>query len=168
MPYVRPTILRLPMMKTSLTAVFPLTAFVSCGLMSACGSASPAPLGNAGSWSGTTAQGSPITFSVSPDERVTSISVGYSFNGCTGTKRFSNLDLETAPSVACIPGPCTPPVSSYREFRYSVGPLALGDEASTSVNGQFSSYGRAMGVADFRNYPGCGTATRVTWSAARR
>ena len=158
-------------MKTSSMAVFGLMAFVSFALMGACSSASPtSPTsnGNAGNWSGTTTQGSPITFSVSPDERVTSISLGYSFNGCTGTKTFSNLNLETTPSVTCIPGPCTPPVSTSREFRYSEGALALGNEPSTSVNGQFSSHDRAAGVADFWNYPSCGTATRVTWTAIRR
>ena len=155
-------------MKTSLTAAFALVALVSGALTSGCGSASPAPAGNAGNWSGTTAQGRQITFTVSPDERVTSISVGYSFNGCAGTKTFSNLNLETTPSVTCIPGPCTPPASTYREFRYSEGPSPPGNEPATSVVGQFSSHVMAMGAVDFWNFPGCGTASRITWTATRR
>lgn len=49
-----------------------------------------------GDWSGTTSQGMPITFVVSPDETLTAISVGYNFNGCAGYHTVSNLKVANA------------------------------------------------------------------------
>jgi hypothetical protein len=94
-------------------------AIVLCALANACSTSAPTPVGYAGQWTGTTAQGRPIAFTVSADEKVTSITVGYSFNGCSGSQTFSNLNLDTAPNVTCIPGPCGPGMSSYRAFNYS-------------------------------------------------
>ena len=59
-------------------------ALVAWAVLSACNPTTPSPASSGaldGQWSGTTAQGVPITFSVSPNQKVTSISVGYSFNG---------------------------------------------------------------------------------------
>jgi hypothetical protein len=145
-------------------------AIVVCAAMSACGSSGSGPTGPSatsytGQWIGTTAHGTPITFTVSPDEKVTDITLGYSFNGCSGSHTFSNLNLETAPSVTCIPGPCPPVVSSYRSFNYSTGPI---DGPSTIVIGLFPSVTRAEGLVGFRNYPGCGSATGIAWIATRR
>src|SRR5438046_1264923 len=75
-----------------------------CALMCACGPTTPSSATLDGQWSGTTSQGTPITFTVSSDQKVTDITVGYSFNGCSGVQTFSNLNLETAPMVTCIPG----------------------------------------------------------------
>src|SRR5712692_10952478 len=107
-------------------------------VISACGSGPTTPAGGsyAGQWSGTTSQGKPIAFTVSSDQKVTAITVGYSFNGCSGVQTYSNLNLDTAPNVACIPGPCSPVVSSYRAFSYSAG---SGDGSLTVVNGGFPS-----------------------------
>ena len=72
-----------------------LLALIACALPAACGgSASPAVPGAgrfAGEWSGTTFQGRPITFTVS-GEKVTAISVGYAFSGCSGVDTLSGLD----------------------------------------------------------------------------
>ena len=155
-------------MKIPRATTLRVTALVWCGLMSGCSSSSPTPLGNAGEWAGTTAHGSPISFTVSQDEKVTLISIGYNFNGCVGSKTFSNLDLGTVPNVSCTPGPCTPPVSTYRAFSYSEGGLAFSVDPSPSVNGFFPSPGSASGAASFWNYPGCGTANGVPWTATRR
>ena len=106
-----------------------------------------------------------MTFTVSSDQKVTAIAVGYSFNGCSGTQTFSNLNLDTAPMVTCIPGPCPDSVSSYRAFGYSA---RSPDGPSTSVNGLFPSTTRAEGQVTFRDYPGCGTAVGVGWAATRR
>src|SRR5688572_11814170 len=96
----------------------------SCALvlLSACGGSpsSPSSLSlSVGQWTGTTEQGTPITFTVSADEILTTITVGYRFNGCSGTQTFSNLTVATAPDLICIPGPCSGTVSSYRSFAYS-------------------------------------------------
>jgi hypothetical protein len=136
-----------------------------CVLMSACGPTAPSSAGLDGQWSGTTSQGTPMTFTVSAEQKVTAITVGYSFNGCSGTQTFSNLNLDTAPMVTCIPGPCPSGVSSYRAFGYSAGSI---DGPFTSVNGLFPLASRAEGQVNFRDYPGCGTAAGVGWTASKR
>lgn len=74
-----------------------LLALIACALSAACGGdATPtAPGGGrfAGEWVGTTFQGRPITFTVS-GEKVTAVSVGYSFSGCTGVDTLTGLDHE--------------------------------------------------------------------------
>src|SRR5688572_15405045 len=119
-----------------------------------------------GQWNGITSQGMPIAFTVSPDETLTTITIGYSFNGCSGSQTFANLSIRTAPELICVPGPCTGAVTSYRAFGYSDGSRVSGP--NTTVNGLFLLGNRAEGQARFVDYPGCGTATGVTWSATRR
>lgn len=125
-----------------------------------------APSLSVGQWSGITSQGMPIAFTVSPDETVTTITLGYSFNGCSGSQTFSNLNIRTAPDVTCVPGPCSDAVASYRAFSFSDGPF--GGAPRTTVNGLFLPGNRAEGQAGFLDYSGCGTATGVRWTAARR
>src|SRR4051812_40937172 len=91
-------------------------------LASACssGPASPSVASlSVGQWTGTTAQGASIAFTVSPDEVLRTIGVGYIFNGCSGTQTFADLNVPTAPDVTCIPGPCSGGISTYRAFGYS-------------------------------------------------
>src|SRR6195256_1226970 len=56
-----------------------------------------------GQWKGTTSQGRPITFTVSSAQKVTAITVGYNFNGCSGSNTFSNLNLD----IGVTPNPAT-------------------------------------------------------------
>ena len=139
-------------------------------LQSGCGgptTPSPGALSlSVGQWSGTTSQGMPIAFTVSADETLTTLTIGYNFNGCSGSQMFSNLNVRTAPEVICVPGPCSGTVASYRSFRYTAGPVDGG--ARTSVNGLFLPGDRAEGQAGFFDYPGCGTAAGVGWTATRR
>ena len=129
--------------------------------------ASPAPSSlSVGQWAGTTAQGAAISFEVSSSETLTTMSVSYSFNGCSGTRAFANVNVSTVPSVICIPGPCPGPTPSSRTFAFSEG--TPGSNPVTMVNGLFMPGGRAQGIASFRDYPGCGTADRVDWTATRR
>ena len=86
---------------------FVITAMCVCLAAAGCGgSSSPttptAPRGYSGQWSGMTQQGQPITFTISPDEKLTSIVVGYNFNGCSGTQNYSSLAVEIKPQSACI------------------------------------------------------------------
>jgi hypothetical protein len=137
-------------------------------LASACGdptSPSRSSL-SVGEWNGITAQGTVITFTVSSDEILTTISVGYSFNGCAGTQTFLNLNVPTAPDVTCIPGPCSGTTSTYRAFAYSSGSVRTGP--NTTVNGLFLPGNRAQGLVSFHDFPGCGTAAGVEWTATRR
>jgi hypothetical protein len=156
------------MMRTRVKAVRWIGTFVAV-LASGCGNGptSPSPSSlSVGQWSGATAQGTPITFSVSTDEILTMIAVGYNFNGCAGTQTFSNLNVPTAPDVTCIPGPCSGSIGTYRAFAYSSGSRGTGP--NTSFNGLFLPGGRAQGLVSFTDYPGCGTAAGVEWTATRR
>jgi hypothetical protein len=132
--------------------------------MSACGATAPSPAALEGQWSGTTSQGAPIAFTVSAAQKVTTITVGYSFNGCSGVQTFSNLNLETAPMVTCIPGPCPDAISSYRAFNYSAGSI---NGPLTTINGLFPVMTRAEGAVGFRDYPACGTAVGIGWTATK-
>jgi len=137
-----------------------------CALASGCGGPTkPSSSTLEGQWSGTTSQGTPISFTVSSDQKVTAITVGYTFNGCAGTQTFANLSLETAPTLICLPGPCAPSLTSFRSFNYSTGPF---NGPSTSVNAVFQGTGRAEGQVAFRDFAGCGSATGVGWTATKR
>jgi hypothetical protein len=118
-----------------------------------------------GEWEGTTSQGKPMSFTVSRDEKVTSIILGYELNECSGTREFFELKVPTAPDVTCMPGPCSRTLSSYRAFGFSDGTPASGPY--TQVNGVFLPRNQAKGQAIFRDYPNCGSAT-VQWTATRR
>ena len=144
--------------------------FVSCVVIGACGSggtnpATPSGTSYEGQWSGTTVQGEPIALTISSDQKVTAITVGYRFNGCAGMQTFSNLRIDTIPNVTCIPGPCSPSLSSFRAFSYSAGSV---DAGLTLINGVFPSTSRSEGSAGFTNYPGCGSVLGVGWTATRR
>ena len=144
---------------------FPLIAL--CAFAGACGSATtPTPVGYAGQWSGTTAHGRSIAFTISADEAVTAITVAHDFNGCSGSQTFSNLSLNIAPNVICIPGPCTGSLASFRTFAYMSGDRI--EAPSTEVHAVFPSTTSAEGTVNFRSYPGCGSATGVAWTATRR
>ncbi len=118
-----------------------------------------------GEWEGTTSQGKPIAFTVSQDEKVTSITLGYGFNDCSGSREFLKLNIPTAPDLTCIPGPCPRTAVSYRAFGFSDGTVAGGPY--TQVNGVFLPRNQARGQAIFSGYPDCGSAT-VEWTATRR
>jgi hypothetical protein len=107
-----------------------------------------------GQWSGRTAQGQAITFTVSPDERVTTITLAHDFNGCSGSETFSGLNLE-------IKG-----TSSSGSFEHIAGNTVQGP--STQIDALFLSTETAAGSVNFRSYPGCGNAIGVTWTARRR
>jgi hypothetical protein len=143
-----------------------LSVIAACALVAACReSAAPTPAGYAGQWSGTTAQGRPISFTIA-GEAVTTLTVGHDFNGCSGSQTFSGLSLSIVPNVICPTGPCPPSLSSYRAFGYgSGGPI---DGPSLAVNAVFLSMDRAEGTVNFRGYPGCGNAIGVGWMATRR
>lgn len=151
------------------TAAGVLATCCAVVLLAACGGSpsSPSPSSlSVGQWAGTTAHGTPITFTVSSDEILTTITVGYSFNGCSGTQTFSNLNVNTVGDVTCIPGPCSGSIASYRSFAYVSGSIGAG--AVTSINGLFLPGNEAEGLVSFRDFPGCGTAGGVAWSATRR
>jgi hypothetical protein len=143
---------------------------VACALLGACSYPVLPFTGTSslsvGEWSGTTAQGMPISFIVSPNETVTAIRLGYDFNGCSGSHTFTDLNVPTAPDLTCIPGPCSGALSSYRAFGYSSGSPASGP--LTQINGLFLPGDQARGQAVFSNYPSCGITPPVEWTATRQ
>lgn len=137
-----------------------------CAAASACsdgGATTPTPPGSSftGEWSGTTSQGVPISFTVSADQTVTSITVGYRFNGCTGSNTFSNLSLRIGDS----PFPPRVPTPGSAGFGYGSGPP---DGANyTQVQGTFTSNQASTGSVVFLNFGSCGNAV-ANWAASRR
>jgi hypothetical protein len=139
---------------------------LSCTLATACNRIDDvvAPSsGLGGEWSGTTAQGAPIAFTMSADDRVTSLTIGYAFNGCSGSQTFSNLSLPLE-KVSCTSPSCPAGLPSVQAFSYTA---TSSDGASTRVNGGFPLAATAEGIVDFTNYPGCGSAAQIRWSATR-
>jgi hypothetical protein len=126
----------------------------------------PSPAGYAGQWSGRTAQGKTITFTVSSDERVTAITVGHEFNGCASEETFANLSIGIAPELVCIPAPCPASATGHRSFSHSAGDVFGG--RSTTISGLFTSSSLAEGSIAFRNFGSCGTVIGVGWTATRR
>jgi hypothetical protein len=122
--------------------------------------------GYAGQWSGTTAQGRPISFTIGPNDTVTAITLGHEFSGCSGSQTFSSLSLSIVPQVECIPAPCPSSLTSFREFAYDAGTMF--DGPRTEVHGLFMNTTRAEGSINFRNFQGCGTVLGVSWTATRR
>jgi hypothetical protein len=147
----------------------PLASVLST--LAACSSpvspSSPAASGIVGQWSGSTTQGTPISFTVSAAERVTSITVAHNFGGCSGTQTFSNLDIATAADVTCVPGPCPPSITSYRGFSFHDGDSLSGH--ATAVHGIFfRPLGEVTGQANFWNFGACGDAIGVAFTATKR
>ena len=138
-----------------------------CLLAAACGNPTgPSEASYAGQWTGSTGQGRPISFTISSDQAVTSITISHAFNGCAGSQTFESLAISIVPRVECIPGPCAPAIQSYRAFGYSAGNRVEGP--STDLNAVFMSTMSAQGTVNFRSYAGCGDAIGVPWSALRR
>ena len=141
----------------------------ACGIFAACGGPAAPSTGSgsyAGQWSGTTAQGATIAFTVSADETVTAITVGHSFNGCSSSETFSGLNLPLAATVQCIPAPCPSSLQSPRQLEFASGNPFQGP--SVDVHGVFAGPTRVEGSVNFRNYAGCGSAMSVGWSATKR
>lgn len=125
--------------------------------MTGCGGgpAAPTATGYDGEWSGTTSQGSPIAFTVSPAEKLTTITVGYNFNGCTGSSVLF-------PNVALEHGPVPVPVAL---LDYESAPA--GTPNRTLFHFLFTSSKDAHGMVTFVDYAGCGTVSG-TWTATKR
>jgi hypothetical protein len=139
-------------------------ATILCALTIGCGGDGPtgpsATSGYNGQWSGTAAQGRPITFTVAANH-VTAMSIGYSFGTCSGTKTFSNLNLE----IADLPQPPgAPTTAKVTGFAYGIG---APDGSSVQIQGFFRSNTTVDGLVVFAEYPGCGDWFGF-WNATKR
>jgi hypothetical protein len=111
-----------------------------------------------GQWSGMTSQGMRITFTIS-DQKVTSISLGYNFNGCSGMNTYPNLTL----AIGSPPNPGSP--NPGPGFGFGSGPPD--GPNYTQIYGTFSSGTSATGSMIFGDYAGCGNSLGI-WSAAKK
>jgi hypothetical protein len=113
-----------------------------------------------GEWTGATSQGTPITFSVSAPNIVTSITIGHNFNGCRDTQTFSGLSVGIGESS--LPGRM--PTPSNTGFGFGSG----SPEAPhfVQVTGQFTSSQAASGAVTFLNFDDCGHSVAL-WNASR-
>jgi hypothetical protein len=129
----------------------------------ACESATaPSPVGYAGEWTGTTAQGTTVHFNVSAADEVTSFTLTYNFSAaCSG--KLTHTDLAARIHTLVPPGP---PPFDQPGFGFST---KSDDGASgTAVAGHFSPDRRsASGQFTLVHYGACDTVVG-TWSARRR
>ena len=137
-----------------------------CVAVSGCGDSSPSAPSPAttsfnGQWTGTTSQGQPISFTVVSD-RVTTISVGYNYSGCSGTATASNPNLEIGDLRTRVSQPPPEPYS----FSGLVGPYSESD--NTQITAFFSSPAErnGHGIILFVR-PACGE-TIALWSVTKR
>jgi hypothetical protein len=137
----------------------------ACALFGACGGGNttatapnatgPSASGYAGEWSGTTSQGQPISFSVSSDQTVTALSVGYVFSGCSGIDRLSGLSE-----------PIIYPASTGGLSQFG---RKLADGRAINVTIAFVANQIASGAVVFCGAPSCGsTGTGGRFNASRR
>jgi hypothetical protein len=145
-----------------------LLTITLCAAANSCASPSDpsdSPMAYQGEWNGTTSQGRSIAVVVSSDQKVTSITVGYNFNGCSGSKTFSNLSLAIARSQ---PPPGNPqPPGPFDNPGFGFGSGAPDGPDFTQVYGAFSSSQTATGSVVFGGYPGCGNSGAI-WTATKR
>jgi hypothetical protein len=136
----------------------------------ACGGGSPLPSsptersGYAGEWSGTTLQGDGMTFTVSPEQKVTAITITYRLNGCSGTRTVSGLSLDIARPTRPSGNPSAGPFDNPG-FGYASGETI--EQNFFSMVGAFTSNEIATGLTTFSNFMGCGNGATV-WNARRR
>jgi hypothetical protein len=127
-----------------------LAVLVGC----ACAPSRPTPLDFSGEWAGTTSQARPIAFTVSPDLRITAVTVDYSFNGCAGSLTIpSNVALLNTAATADA-------VVSY-------APNGPTGPSRTTVHFLFPSIASASGTLEFMDYSTCGSSN-ATWTANKR
>lgn len=130
----------------------------SCVLVSGCGAASPTSpgpvaVGQAGGWSGTTFQGRPISFTVSPEQQVTTISLGYQIDTCSGVDTFSDLKV---PFAAGVPA-----------FQFAA---ELPDKRQVGIQGYLMPDASVWGTLIVYGPPSCGPSETVAgvFTARRR
>jgi len=120
----------------------------------ACAPSRPTPLDFSGNWSGTTSQGRAIGFTVTPDLRVTGVTVEYAFGGCSAT-----VDIPGAAPLFNT--------SATADAVISYVPSGLNGPNRIVVNFLFPSITNANGTIQFINVSTCGNAN-ATWTATKR
>jgi hypothetical protein len=138
-----------------------------CAVAAACGGDGPtAPSASNsfnGQWTGTTSQGQPITITVS-SERVTAVTVGYSYAGCSGTKTATDLNLEIV-DVRTLPIQAPPGAPPYG-IAGLLGPYSESDNTQIQAWFREPSERSGNGFVLFVR-PGCGESLAL-YTVTRR
>jgi|SRR5215471_6624760 len=112
-----------------------------------------APRSFSGTWIGTTSQGRSIAFTVSRDQRITTVKFDYAFGGCLGS-----LTIPAGAPLLNTPGRAAATVT--------FPPDGQPGSFLVVVRFLFLSSGNANGTIEFTNDPVCGSGS-ATWTAAR-
>lgn len=140
-----------------------VVSIVALCLLSSCGGSSPAApsrMGYEGRWSGSMIPLGSVAFTVSAEQRVTSLTVN--LGGCSRT--FTGLALVIAPPMRAPGSPTGGPFDNPG-FGY-----ASGDPEGAefiNVSGAFTSSETATGIAVSAGSAGCGDSLGA-WNATRR
>ena len=114
----------------------------------------PTPINFSGDWGGTTSQARRMTFTVSPDLRITVLAIDYSFGGCSGSLTLSpNVPLTNTGGTAVA--------------MVTYAPNGPSGPGRAVVNFVFPSAFSANGTVQFMEFPDCG-GSNATWEANRR
>lgn len=141
-----------------------IAASIAISVHVACESpTAPVPVGYAGEWTGTTQHGTPIRFSVSAADEVTSFTVTYNFSvTCSGTLTYTDL----AVPVRKLEPPGPPP---FDQPGFAFGRMSDDRMSATAINGVFSADRRsASGQLVLVGSSDCGPSVLATWDARRR
>jgi hypothetical protein len=153
------------MMRLGGTRRLVIAASIAISAQVACDSPTaptPVPAGYAGEWTGTTQHGTPIRFSVSAADEVTSFTVTYNFSvTCSGTLTYTDLAVPIRKQEP--PGP--PP---FDQPGFAFGRMSDDRVSATAINGVFSAERRsASGQFALVGYSGCGPSVLGTRDARR-
>ena len=159
------------MMKRDMPLIRQIMVVMLSASAAACAGDGPTTPSNgyAGQWAGTvlvmpavipgaglaTLQSRPISFVVSADQRVTELSIGYDFSGCSGTKTFSGLSVTIGPLPRSL------------EQGWGFGTSATDGTNRTEVYATFTSNREASGTSLFIDFPGCGSGGG-NWTATKQ
>ena len=137
-----------------------------CVALSGCGDTSsptaPSPTTSFnGQWSGTTSQGQPISFTVASD-RVTTITVGYNYGGCSGSRTTPDLSLEIV-DFRNRPGAVPPDPYGFSAL---LGPYSESDNTQITAFFRSPAERSGHGIVLFVR-PVCGE-TIALWTATKR
>jgi hypothetical protein len=112
-----------------------------------------APRNFSGTWTGTTSQGRAISFTVSRNLRITGLTLGYAYGGCSGSLTIpADVPLLNTPRWASA-------IVAHSSNEPS-GPRRV------VVRFVLPAPGNANGTVEFRDDPACGSS-EATWTATR-
>ena len=147
------------------TRRFVMTATLAICVQVACSNPTapaPVPAGYAGEWTGTTQQGTPVRFSVSAGDEVTSFTLTYNLSTtCSGTLTYTDL----AVPILKLEPPGPPP---FDQPGFSFGRTSDDRENGAAINGVFSPDRTSVsGQFVVVGYSACGPVLE-RWQARRR